>query len=82
MHQYAHDYGGVVNPMEVPFQEGTVVPQAGPDLLDGLVDAFFGRLVRVLGLGRIQTGSAEGGQVFVIGAGTIAQGLAIRVLGV
>ena len=80
MHKYAHDHGGVVNAMEVPLQEGTVIPQAGPDLLDGLVDAFFGRLVRVLGLGRIQAGTAEGGQVFVIGAGTVSQGLAIRVL--
>ena len=72
VHEDAHEHGGVVNPVEVAFQKGAVIPQAGPDALDGLVDAVFGGLVRILGLGTVQSGAIEGRQVFIVRAGSVA----------
>ena len=59
VHEDAHVRGRVINPMEIALQEGALIPQAGPDALDGLIDAFVGGLVWILSLGAIQAGTVE-----------------------
>ena len=79
MHQHAHGRRRVIHAVVVALQERPVVPQARPHRLYRLVDAVFCRLVGILGLGRVQPGPVEGGQVLVVGAGAVAQRRSLRI---
>ena len=79
MYEDAHVHRGVINAVEIPLQEGAVIPQAGPDALDRLVNAVGGGLVGVLRLGAIEARPVKVRQVFVVRTGPVTQGLSIRV---
>ena len=72
MHQHPHLCRQVIDAMELPFGEGAEGPQAGEHLFEGFGE---GLLVGMLGLGVVQPRAVEPGQVFVVGARPIAQGL-------
>ena len=75
MHQHPHLGRQVIDAIKVAFGEGAEVPQAGVHLLEGLIDAVLIGLVGMLGLGVVQPRAVEPGQILVVGAGPVAQGL-------
>ena len=75
MHQHPHLGRQVIDAIKVAFGEGAEVPQAGEHPLEGLVDAILLGLLGILGLGVVQPRAVETRQIFVVGAGPVAQGL-------
>ena len=71
MDEDSHCRRQVVNTMEIAFDEGAEVPQAGVDLLEGLGQVIL-VLRGLLAFGVVQPRAAESGQVFIVGAGPVA----------
>ena len=75
MDQHPHRRRQVIDAMEVAFDEGAEVPQAGPHLFEGFGNAILLGLLGMLGLRGVEPRPVEPRQVFVVGARPVAQGL-------